>query len=292
MLRRTLRRSLALPLLMALAVAMSACPARACGGPEQLQVGYQQMYNLDFTAAHEVFQSWQHSHPEDPLGFVSDAAAYLFGEFNRLHILQFQLFTDDSNYQAMARLSPDPKVKTAFEFDLAQSDRLAQEILREHPSDHEAIFAEVLANGLRGDYLALIVRKNLAALSYMKNSRVLAERLLSLSPQCYDAYLAVGAENYLLSLKPAPVRWFLQLTGAETDRERGIARLQLAAQKGHYLAPYARLLLAVAALRDHDLENARRLLTDLAHDFPRNYLYQQELARISPMGTHSTLAHN
>ena len=75
----------------------------------------------------------------------------------------------------------------------------------------------------------------------------LAERLLAVDPTYYDAYLAVGVENYLLSLKPAPMRWVLGWTGAQTDRETGLARLRITADKGHYLLPYARLLLAVAA---------------------------------------------
>ncbi len=37
------------------------------------------------------------------------------------------------------------------------------------------------------------------------------------------------------------------MTGAQTDKESGLAKLKIAAEKGHYLLPYARLLLAVAA---------------------------------------------
>jgi hypothetical protein len=108
----------------------------------------------------------------------------------------------------------------------------------------------------------------------------LAEKLLSQDPSYYDAYLAIGVENYLLSVNPAPVRWFLRLTGARTDKAEGLAKLRLTAQRGHYLAPYARLLLAVAALRDHDRGQARSLLSGLADEFPRNPLYRRELARI------------
>ena len=63
-----------------------------------------------------------------------------------------------------------------------------------------------------------------------------------------DAYLAVGVENYMLSLKPAPVRWILHMTGAQTDKETGVRQLKLTAEGGRYLRPYARLLLAVAAV--------------------------------------------
>jgi hypothetical protein len=254
--------------------------ARACGGPPELLPGYRQMYNLDFAEAHQTFNSWQVSHPQDPLGFVSDAAAYLFSEFNRLHILELDLFTDDSKYEAQSKLTPDPAAKARFEADLQKSDQLAHQILARSPGDREATFAEVLVNGLRGDYLALIEKKNLAGLSYMKNSRALAEKLLASDPNCYDAYLAIGAENYILSLNPAPIRWFLRLTGAQTDKQEGIARLRLTAEKGQYLGPYARLLLAVAALRDKDRSTARQLLQGLAHEFPKNELYAKELNRI------------
>jgi hypothetical protein len=150
------------------------------------------------------------------------------------------------------------------------------------PNDHRALFAKVLAGGLRGDYTALIEKRNLAALSSMKVSRAMAERLISEDPSYYDAYLAVGVENYLLGLNPAPVRWILHMTGAETDKGSGLTKLQLTAEKGHYLAPFARLLLAVAALRDHDRNKARNLLNGLAEEFPLNPLYRRELNRITP----------
>jgi len=137
-----------------------------------------------------------------------------------------------------------------------------------------------MANGLRGDYAALVEKRNLASMSYMKTSRVLAERLLAIDPNCYDAYLAIGVENYILGMNSAPVRWLLRVAGAQTDKDEGIERLRLTAAKGHYLAPFARLLLAVAALRDRDLQAARTLLAGLANEFPGNQLYAKELARI------------
>jgi hypothetical protein len=126
----------------------------------------------------------------------------------------------------------------------------------------------------------LIDKHYLSSLSSVKTSRVIAEKLLAIDPTCYDAHLAVGVENFMLSLKPAPLRLFLRLTGAETDRELGLQRLRLTAEKGHYLKPYAQLLLAVAALRDHDREQARSILHDLATQFPHNRLYVEELARL------------
>ncbi len=253
----------------------------ACPAPEPaLEVGFRQMYNLDFTGAHQTFQNWQKAHPQDPLGFASDAAAYLFSEFDRLHVLESDLFTNDEKFRARQKLMPDPGIKTAFEADLNKADELAKQAQLSPDKRYGALFSQILANGLRGDYAALVEKKNLTGLSYMKNARAVAQQLLAADPDCYDAYLAVGVENYLLGINSAPVRWFLRLTGAQTDKQEGLARLRLTAEKGHYLAPYARLLLAVAALRDKDHDTARSLLQGLAHEFPQNGLYTKELARI------------
>jgi len=238
------------------------------------------MYNLQFDDAHRTFREWEQSHPEEPLAFTSDAAAYLFSEFDRLGVLQSDLFVDDAKFKKRERPSADAAIEKAFDEDLSKSDQLADVILKGSPKDSNALFAKVLNLGLHGDYVALIQNRGWASLSYMKNAGVLAESLLAIDPERYDAYLAVGVENYMLGLRPTPVRWFLQLYGAETNKEQGIERLQLTAQKGHYLLPFARLLLAVAAMRDHNQPQARALLGDLARQFPGNILYQKELNRL------------
>jgi len=254
-------------------------PMRAWQQPA-LERGFREMYNLDFKGAHQTFHVYQQLNPDDPLGYVADGAAYLFSEFKRLHILESDLFTSDTRFEEREVATPDPATKAALEAALDHSDQLVDKILEKSPTDVNALFARVLANGLRSDYAAMIEKRNLASLSYMKVSRATAQKLLSIDPSCYDAYLAIGVENYLLGSTAAPVRWLLHVTGSETDKETGIKRLRLAAEKGYYLAPFARLLLAVAALRDKDTSTARTLLAGLATEFPRNQLYSKELARI------------
>jgi len=266
---------------LGLSVLMSNAVSAASSAMD-LNLGFQQMYNLDFAGAHQTFAQWERAYPEDPLGPVSNAAAYLFSEFNRLKVLESDLFIDDQKFEKRTKLAPDAFLRTAFEAELDKGREMASRVLTTKPQDSRALLALVMANGLQGDYVALIDKKNLAALSYMKNSRSLAEKLLAADPACYDAYLAVGVENYLLSLNAAPIRWILRLGGAQTNRDEGLQKLRLTAEKGHYLAPYARLLLAVAALRDKDRHTARELLAGLSRDFPQNELYRKELARIQP----------
>jgi hypothetical protein len=256
------------------------CLAGSVTSIPAVELGYRQMYNLDFDEAHKTFDAWERDHPKDPIGVVSNAAAYLFAEFDRLNILHSEFFVEDSMFRHRPKVTADPAARKAFDAELAKSLQLADSILAQSPSDPDALFVKIMALGLRADFIALIDRHYLDSLNVMKSSRSTAEKLLAIEPGYYDAYLAVGVENYMLSLKSAPVRWFLQLNGAETDRDRGIQNLRLTAEKGHYLCPYARLLLAVAALRNKDRTQAREILSKLAAEFPRNRLYSVELTRL------------
>lgn len=241
-----------------------------------LDTGYRQMYNLQFAQAHKTFAEWERLHPDDPMGPASDAAAYLFTEFDRLHILQSEFFVQEDHFYTDKKLAPDPALKQKFEAELNKATALTGL----HPDDPNAAFASVMCHGLRSDYLALIEKRYVPSFKEMKIARSVAEKLLAMYPDYYDAWIAVGVENYMLSIKPAPLRWLLRLGGGETDKGLGIEKLRLTAQKGRYLLPFARLLLAVAALRDRDKTRARDLLADLAHEFPNNPLYTQELGRL------------
>jgi hypothetical protein len=267
-------------LLLALAQMVWAPAGASLSPSDPLDLAYRQMYNLQFREAHATIRGYEQLHPGDPLGPTSDAAAYLFDEFDRLNVLQTELFVDDQQFTHRKRPEADPAIREAFERDLADSNREADAVLDHSPSDRNALLAKVFDSGLEADYLSLIEKRNLEALRYTKSGGILAEKLLAAAPDCYDAYLAVGVENYLLGLRPAPERWAFRLYGAEADKDRGIRTLELTAEKGHYLLPFAQLLLAVAALRDKDPNRAKELLRNLAQEFPNNPLYQKELQRI------------
>jgi hypothetical protein len=172
-------------------------------------------------------------------------------------------------------------VKTSFNERIDQADRLADAALQESDLNARALFVKTLTNGLRADYVALIDGRGVKALSYTKSGRVYAERLLVADPQAFDAYLGPGVENYLLSLKPIALRFLLRLTGSQVDQEAGLEKLRKAATQGYYLEPFAKLLLAVAALRNGEPQKAREVLAGLHERFPDNELYSLELNRLA-----------
>lgn len=257
-----------------------ASPLGAAQPPTLLELGYKQMYNLEFDAAHATFAEHARRQPDDAMGPASDAAAFLFAEFDRLHILQSEFFMHDDNFRKLRHLTPDAKTARLFQQQIARAQQLASKRLAQAPKDTNALLAMMLAQGLRSDYEGLIEERYMTSLASTRKSRLTAEHLLALDPNCYDAWTAIGVENYLLSLKPVPVRWFLHLMGNATDGEYGIQKVRLTAERGHYLKPFAQLLLAVAAMRSKDMAQAERLLRGLTTEYPHNHLYAEELARI------------
>ena len=256
----------------------------ACGEVPQanaLDAGYESMYNLQFAAAHQIFARYQQSHPDDPMGPVSNAAAYLFYEFDRLKILQSNFFAGNKKFLSGSKIAPDPNVLTDFEAELAEAQQLARARLKKNPADQDALLGRVLATALDAHYKALIQKRYRQALKEIKQSQGESVELLKVCADCYDGYLATGFENYLLSQKPGPERWLLRRTGAQTNKQIGIHEMEIVADKGQYLKPYAKVLLAIVALRDNKKQEARSYLAELSEEFPQNDLFRQELEKLS-----------
>jgi hypothetical protein len=245
-----------------------------------LNDGYHAMYNLDFAAAHNHFQQWMTAHPDDCLGSASDAAAYIFTEFDLLGVLDIELFADDGRFESRKRPAIDPALKQGFQNRIAQSEHLADIALQHNPNDANAYYCKAVTSGMQADWASLIDRHEYGAFKFSELASKYAKQALAITPTLYDANLAVGIENYMLSLKAAPIRWILGMAGAGTNKAEGVRLLTLTAQQGHYLAPFARLMLAVGELRDGRTQQGKAILVSLSEEFPQNTLYQRQIARL------------
>jgi len=245
-----------------------------------LDNGFRLLYDLDFERAHEVFVAYQVEHPDDPLSPASDAAGLLFSEFNRLGVLESQFYENDHAFDTRQKFTPDAAVRDRFEAALGQAESRAQARLAKAPKDRDSLLALTMASGLRADYAALIEKRNLVSLRFTKQATSWASQLLAVDPECYDAHLATGVSQYIIGSMSAPVRWLVRLGGVSGDKAAGISELQLTAGHGRYLAPFARILLAIAYVREKDKSRARDLLVSLRNDFPQNPLFGREIGRL------------
>ena len=245
-----------------------------------LDRGFSGLYNLDFNGAQKDFATWQQLHPDDPVGPVSEAAGFLFSEFNRLGILEAQFFENDSAFNDRKKQTADPAVRRQFQQAIDKAENLAHARLAKDSKDQDALFAMTLSSGLQADYAALIDKRNLASLHYTKEASVFAQQLLGVCPHCYDALVATGFSKYIIGSMAAPVRWLLRMGGLPADKQGGISDLKTTAEHGHYLAPFARILLSIAYVREKNKEAAVQLLSGLQKQFPANTLFPREIARL------------
>jgi hypothetical protein len=274
------RRSTPILLLLLLLASSSAFSHAAPLTGTPLNDGYHAMYNLDFAAAHNHFQQWMTAHPDDCLGSASDAAAYIFTEFDLLGVLDIELFADDNRFTSRKRPDIDPALRQGFQSRIAQSEHLADVAIQRNPNDANAYYCKAVTSGMQADWASLIDRHEYGAFRFSELASKYAKQALAISPTLYDANLAVGIENYMLSLKAAPIRWILGMTGAGTNKAEGVRLLKLTAEQGHYLAPFARLMLAVGELRDGRTQQGKAILIGLSQEFPQNTLYQRQIARL------------
>lgn len=269
-----------LPLLLCGGVMLGPKAAPAEPAPISLEFGYRRMYSLDFGGAQRVFAAWESERPEDPLGAVSEAASLLFSELNRLGILEAQFYVKDSSFLRRQGLHPDPSLRARFDAALAEAEARAENRIARDPHDADALFSLALVSGLQADYASLIENRNVAALSPTRRATRWAQELLAVDPSYYDAYLATGLSKYIIGSLFPPVRWLLRVGGYSGDKAQGLRELELVAERGRYLGPFARLLLAIAYLRQDDARRAREMLEQLRMEFPENPLFAREIARI------------
>lgn len=245
-----------------------------------LDQGFHLLYQLNFPEAHQVFAAFEQEHPDNPMGPACEAAGLLFSEFHRLGVLESQFYENDRAFEARRRLEPDSGVRDRFHAAVELAESRAQARLSQNANDRDALFAMTLASGLKADYAALIEKRNLISLHFTREATRWAKELLTIDPKCYDAHLATGVSQYVIGSIATPFRWLARLGGISGTKADGIQELTLTAQHGRYLAPFARILLAIAYVRENDTSRARQLLVSLREDFPQNPLFAREIDRL------------
>jgi hypothetical protein len=264
-------------LLLLLLAAPSLC---AGADPTQLDTAFTELYNFNFPAAQLQVDGYIAQHPQEPLPFAVRASAYLFYELDRLRILESEFLIDDNKIVDKKAKTPDPAVRAKFVQAVSEARTRADAALAADPNDKMALLAMCITEGVTTDYMALVEKHQILSLTSAKKSNNYAQRLLKIDPEFYDAYLAAGFSEYMVGSLPFFVRWFVHFDNVNGDKKAGIEHVKLVATQGHFLKPFAKILLAIAALRDKRPRDAQKLLKGLTADFPQNPLFRTELAKL------------
>lgn len=246
----------------------------------EIDAGFHLLYQLKYMEARAQFAEWRKAHPRDPLADASEAASYLFEECYQQGVLTSEFFLDDERFLGKVALKPDAALRAAFFAAVKRAQELARLRLEADPNDVDALFAMTLSMGLEADYASLIDMEQRESLRMLGEANEFAQRLLVVAPDAADAYLTLGLANYVIGSLSGFKRFFLRFSGIRGDKRRGIEQLKISAAQGRYLRPFAKVLLALVALREKQPELAREQLTELVAEFPQNPLFPSELAKL------------
>jgi len=242
-----------------------------------LHAALERMYNFDFPNAQKRLDGFIAANPTHPLGYGFRASALLFSEMDRLGVLDSEFLADDDKIQADAKLEPSARTRDAFVAAIQTTQRLARERM---PRDASAMFALCMGDGMTSDYMAFIEKRRIGSLSYAKESQSYAVELQKKYPEFVDAKLTSGISEYLIGSLPFFLKWFIKFPQVDGDKKKAVANLVSVASEGYYLGPFARILLAIVHLREKRPAESAKLLEGLAHDYPENRLFRQELAKL------------
>jgi hypothetical protein len=271
------------PLLFAAIFLLVSASARAQSRP-QIESGFNRMYELKFDQARADFTTWERAHPDDPMGSTAIAASYLFQELNQKGVLTSAFFLNDKKFLGGADGSPDPTIESGFLQAVGRARGLAAQRFKSNPKDVDGWYTYTLTDGMQSNYAEIIAKHQLEALHYLRASEDDAAHLLAVKPDALDAYVALGCANFVLGSLPGYKRAFLWIGGIHGDTQRGMDQMRRAADGGHYLQPFAKVMLALGALRQHQPDVARQLFGELTRQFPTNPVFAHEYALATQNG--------
>jgi hypothetical protein len=243
-----------------------------------LDSGFRMLYELDFKGARTKFVTYETMHPEDPLGKAAEAASYLFEQFNDKGVLTSEFFLNDSKFLNGIDGEPAQNHNPAFLQANHIAREQAKEILKTRTNDPHGLLVLTMTDGMEADYDQLIEKKQMASLGLIRQAEAEAKTVLAIDPNAQDAYVALGAGNYIIGSLPGFKRAFLWVGGIHGDKQRGMEQMESAVAHGQYLRPFAKILLALACVREHKHERALALMRELAEEFPANPLFVHEYA--------------
>jgi hypothetical protein len=242
--------------------------------------GFDHFYNLEYPEALAYFRAQALQNPDSPTIQNHIAQTVLYREMFRSGALESELVTGNNPFLRREGLNPSPASEKEFQDAIGRALALAEARLASQPDDVQALYAQGVSYGLRGNYHFLVRKGYREALRDATAARKAHLRVTDLDPTFTDARLVQGVYDYVLgSLSPA-WRMLGFFAGYRGDRERGLQTVREVASKGRLNRVDAEILLCAAYRRERRPQEAVPLLTGLIQRFPRNYLLRMELVQM------------
>lgn len=231
----------------------------------QLDEGLTRLYSLDYVQSRAAFRKLIELEPDNPFGYLFEAGG-IWWESSQ----EFGLFKDTPTLQGL------------FEEDVDAAQRKAAAYIgsRDPQTRADGYFVSGMALGTLGQWRLMRGHWMEAYFAGKKAIKHL-KKCVKLDETYYDAELGLGVFDYQAAHLTGVAK-LGYLFGMHGDEKRGLAEIQLAADKARYAnRQAAEFLLCIYLIDRHDFERALPLVQKLRGDFPGSpyYVFLEALLR-------------
>ena len=241
--------------------------------------GFNAVYNIDYKTARERFLQMTRVAPDHPAGYVYLANNLWLETLYQGRRLTTSVYTGGSFYsQEKDEDQVDQKRDREFNDLIRQALAATRARLVKNSKDIEALYYNASALGIRAAYGTSVKRSFARSISDANDSVQIQRQVIKLDPEYVDAYLSIGLYEYVIDSLPFGWRVLARFAGLKGSKSKGIEHLELVTRQGKYTADDARVVLLGIYSKENQLDRALEIISHMAKQYPRNYIFGVERA--------------
>jgi len=243
-------------------------------------VGFEQIFDLDYDAARATFSSLEARHPGHPGPPLGTATVVWVQElferqdFDLNRFIAPGYFNKDSD-----RKMPISERQLFFE-KVERSLRLSQAVLGQDDGNRDARFFLGSAEGLLAAFAYTVDGKMLEAVGHAKQAYQYHRELIDGDPDYVDAYVGVGVYEYIVDNLRWYLKWPAKMIGYRGSEARGIDYLETARRGESSVSDEASAMLMVIYFREKKYHHALAMARGLRQRYPKNFLFHLDHGQI------------
>jgi hypothetical protein len=242
--------------------------------------GYKDFYNLDYDGALKIFNQVAQQHPQDPMAWNYVLLVTIFRELYHQDLLDTTYYAHNSFLFSKREIDIPKQTRERIDGLTNKVVKMCDARIDANANDKNALFARGYARGMHSAFITLADHSFAAAARQGYQARNDSEAVLKIDPQYADADMAVGIQQFAVASLPRFVRLMVGIMGVGGSKEKGLEMLRLSAAHGVVTSVESRTALSLFLRHDARYAEALQVERGLAQQYPRDYLFQLEVANL------------
>jgi len=247
----------------------------------QLRDAAEHFYNLDYDGALSRFEAIQKTNPQSAIAIGYVLMTLIFRELYRQDLLDTTYYAHDSFLSSKRSVPVPPAIRDRIESLTASAVALADQQIKQNPSNRNAYFARGYARGMHAAFITLVDHSFVTAARQGLASRGDSEQTLRLDPGYADAKMAIGIQQFAVASLPRFLRMMIGIAGVSGNKERGLDLLRDSAAHGIVTPIESRTALSLFLRHDARYPEALAVQRGLAQQYPHDFLFRLEEANLT-----------